>query len=208
MDGWDCIVPGPATPGVHDGQCGAPPPQPDATHPSQAWTFQSDPYDPNVVYVEDTDGIKMSSDGGKTWRTDAALTKWLTGHGSVHPQCVGTFCIADPVLQELAHIEFVPTEPGTRFAVGEEGVFFTTDGDTSSILGAHWHRLLSTAALACEPNWSFFDPAPKGVRTLYVACTGRSLLSFIGIPTHVDAGTQFTLTDKSTGPARSPTPAI
>jgi hypothetical protein len=150
------------------------------------------------VYVEDTDGIKVSTDGGATWRTDTSLTNWLTGHGEVGPACVGTFCNNEPIVKELAHMEFVPGEPGTRFAVGEEGVFFTTDANGPALLGAHWQRLLSSAALNCLPNWSFFDPAPHSQRTLYVACTGRSILSFVGIPRPSDKSQQFTVLYKAT----------
>lgn len=195
IDGWDCIVPGPQDPTKHDGQC-ASSTHSDATHAGQAWTFQSDPYDPQVVYVEDTDGIKVSTDGGSTWRADTLLTSWLTGHGEIGPTCVGDFCNSEPIIKELAHMEFVPGEPGTRFAVGEEGVFFTTDANGPPVLGAHWHRLLSTAALACMPNWTFFDPAPHSQRTLYVACTGRSILSFVGIPRPSDTNQQVNVVYK------------
>jgi hypothetical protein len=180
LEGWDCIVPGPAQPGVHNGLCTSTVLS-DRTHAGQASTFFSDPYDENVLYVVDRDGIKLSTDKGETWRRDKELSDWLTDQGAIGPDCK-VYCGAQQ-LRELVSIEFVPGEPGTRFALGEAGVFFTTEGAVAgSRTDEHWHRLLATSALSCLPGRSFFAPDDSVGRTLYVSCVGRSLLSFAGIP--------------------------
>jgi len=81
LDGWDCIVPGPATPGVHDGHCTSS----TTTAVQRAWFFASDPYNANVVYIVDTNGVKLTVDGGNTWQPVDSLDGWLTEQHKVTP---------------------------------------------------------------------------------------------------------------------------
>jgi hypothetical protein len=180
VDGWDCIVPGALHPGTHDGQCVPAPGSSGASDPpARAAGFAADPYDPAVVYVADEQSrIKRSDDGGKTWALDAGLTSWMSAGGHIGSGCTSDFyCAADwgraPSLLEFSSMEFVPGEPKTRFAMGAAGVFYTVDGTT-------WHRALSPDALACYPRRAFFNPSD--LRSLYVACEGRSLVRLVGIP--------------------------
>jgi photosystem II stability/assembly factor-like uncharacterized protein len=177
VDGWDCIVPGPAHPGTHDGQCASA-----GKGVSQAWAFASDPYDANIVYILDTDGVKLSTDGGKTWQKVQSLSDWIFEGGRLGAACRGVCGVGPLAARALTGMEFVPDEPKMRFATGAAGVFFTNDGATANGNSEDWHRLLDTSALACLPRGTYFDKANTVGRALYVACAGRSLLSFVGIP--------------------------
>jgi hypothetical protein len=177
LDGWDCIVPGPATRGTHDGRCAS-----SGSSAKQAWAFVSDPYDANVVYILDTDGVKLSTDGGTTWRRVQSLSDWIFEGGRLGSKCLA-FCGGGPLATRLlTGMEFVPDEPQMRFAIGATGAYFTNDGASANGASEDWHRLLDTSAMACLPRGTYFDKANTVGRALYVACAGRSLMSFVGIP--------------------------
>jgi hypothetical protein len=181
ITGWDCIVPGPARAGTHDGAC-ATSATGGATH---ARIFVSDPYDASVAYLLDDDGIKRTVTGGTTWTRIASLSNWLSDNGAIPTACHQLCQSSMTFVQELASMEFVPNEPAMRFAVGETGIYFTNDGvDEHSAASAteDWHRLLDTSSTACLPRNTFFDTVGLLSPTLYVVCTGRSLLSFINLP--------------------------
>jgi hypothetical protein len=191
IDGWDCIVPGPFNPAVHDGQC-TPLVTSGATHAGVAWAFYADPYRPNVVYVSDDDGIKVSVDGGASWTRNASLTQLATRFGEyVEGQCASsTLCGPDffggNILTGMASVPPDADDETTRFATGRAGVFFTlggADGMTHPPAAETWHRVLDTNAVPCLPySPGFAKPLGGLIRTLYVACFGRSILSFEGIP--------------------------
>ena len=199
--GWDCIVPGPATPGQSDGRCTFSP-RATATDGTtvcapgracRAWNFAADPYDPQVVYVSDDDGIKMSTDGGQTWRLDSTLDNWLTAGHTIGPDCRFMCNYTDTILR-FSGITFVPDEPQVRFAVGEAGVFMTTNaisGGAAGTASETWHRLWDSGSMACEPGIPFFTAHTTLGRSLYVPCHGRSLLSFHGIPTAMGLSAQL-----------------
>jgi len=180
VEGWDCIVPGALHPGSHDGQCVAPPASSgDNDPPIRAVRFTANPYDNAEVYVVDELGrIKLSVSRGQYWTKDGSLTNWMTANGQIKPDCTSDhYCAPDwglaPSVLEFSSMEFTQLEPETRFAVGAAGVFYTLDTKT-------WHRALSPDALACYPRRAFFDPTY--LRTLFVACEGRSILTFVNIP--------------------------
>lgn len=191
--GWDCIVPGPANPGVADGLCRPAPmsgaPGAETCAPGQvcrAFNFSSNPYDPNVVYISDWDGIKLSTDGGSSWRIEPNLTRLLSAGGAIPAPC-RWMCNGMESVQRFSGMTFVRNEPRTRFAVGAAGVFLSVDGATANGETETWHRLLDTDSLACIAGPPAFDQVGNPRRTLYVPCSGRSLLRFSGIPGPLDA---------------------
>jgi hypothetical protein len=141
---------------------------------TDARRFFVNPWDPDVVYVLDLTGIRMSDTGGTGWRTDNDLTAaigdggaWDFGLGL--NSCSRTNCL----LNDMA---FDPTDPDRRFAAGLAGVFMTLDGQ-------RWHRLLDTRALPSRPLGLWFDPiTDPDDATLYVATFGRGILRIHPIP--------------------------
>jgi hypothetical protein len=183
--GWDCIWPGPAD-NAHKGEC--------TTSTDRAWFFESDPYDANVVYVLTNNGVMLSTNGGlplsdgtSSWRLDDSLTQWLSHRGPsgsrIFIPCTIN-CAGSGAVEYLGDMEFSPREPGTRFAAGEAGVFFTADGASQQAdAPGTWHRLLDATAMACMSKSVYFDPTSDTGRTLYVGCEGRGVLKLAGIPT-------------------------
>ena len=77
----------------------------------------------------------------------------------------------------IADMIFDRREPGTRFVVGNAGVFFTVND------GAERDRLLSTTAWPGHPVAAYFDPiSGRRDRALYVAFNGWGILRFHPIP--------------------------
>jgi hypothetical protein len=208
LDGWDCIIPGPAHQGAHDGQCASAA----TAGAGQAWAFVSDPYDANIVYALDTDGVKLTTDGGASWRRVSTLSDWLFEGGRIGPECAVSCDDRALAVRALTSMEFVPDEPQMRFATGEAGVYFTNEGASANGKDEAWHRLLDTHALNCLPNSSYFDKTNTAGRALYVACAGRSLISFVGVPTvgqalnyTLDGGGQYPYPPILTQPNGTPT---
>jgi hypothetical protein len=152
----------------------------------EARRFFVDPYDPDLIYIIDTTAIKRSEDGGLTWEVDVSLDRAVTGrrHGRAREQDDGgpfSYAIqrVPAWVGETAVINdmiFDRAEGGTRFAVGNAGVFFTLDGED-------WHRLLSTEALPGYPVGAYFDRISDPTdRALYVAMNGRGILRLSPIP--------------------------
>jgi hypothetical protein len=138
--------------------------------------FFVDPYDPNLLYIIDTNAIKRSDNGGLTWRVEPNLDRAVTEDGTfsytVNLTGLPTNPGAGAVIQDMI---FDRLERKMRFAVGNAGVFFTLDGE-------HWQRLLSTQALPGHPVAAYFDRISDPFnRALYVAMNGRGLLQLLPI---------------------------
>jgi hypothetical protein len=130
-----------------------------------ALRFFADPYDANVLYVVSDNGVRRSDDGGQTWQRDTSLDRAVTENG--------TFAYTAGLIQDMV---FSQREPGTRFAVGNAGAYYTLNG-------RDWFWLLSTTALPGHPVSAFFDPVSNpSDRALYVAFAGRSVLRLGKIP--------------------------
>jgi hypothetical protein len=70
----------------------------------------------------------------------------------------------------LTDMQFDPSNPLIRFAVGTGGVFLTIDG-------VNWTRLLHAGALAGRPTNCYYDwISDPYAPALYVAFAGRSLV--------------------------------
>src|SRR5262249_52220 len=126
---WEQIVPG--------GGAGA------------AFRFYLSPYNPDLIYIVDQNEIKRSDNGGTTWTRDAELTRLPTNNG-MFPTVSRVFTDAtQPMVSILQDMVFSRDEPGTRFAIGIAGVFYTLDG-------IKWKRLLSSVALPGIPTSGAF----------------------------------------------------
>jgi len=125
-----------------------------------------DPYDANVLYVLDADGMKISIDGGRTWMFDTALTTALRGGDKLK--------ISPSLLQDM---QFSRGERQTRFAMGTAGVLATIN------FGVSWFPVLNSIALPGRPESGFFDPlSNQDDRAIYVECGGRSIVRVSGLP--------------------------
>ncbi len=125
-----------------------------------------DPYDADVIYVLDADGVKISIDGGGRWDFDSRYTRVITAGGKLK--------ISASLLQDML---FMRGERWTRFAFGTAGVFWTEN------FGIEWLPILKSIALPGRPESGFFDPlSDPSDRALYVECEGRSILRLGGIP--------------------------
>jgi hypothetical protein len=147
------------------------------------------PYQPNVVYLLDTDHVKRSDDGGITWNVDQSLEmqlRWKTRiQISANDDTVGIGEHFDLVLTDM---QFDPNNPLVRFAIGIGGVFMTTDG-------LNWTRLLHTGALPGRPSSCYYDwVSNPPERALYVAFAGRSLVK-ISLPPAWSQGDLTTIND-------------
>lgn len=125
-----------------------------------------DPYDPNGIYVLDSQGMKISIDGGASWFFDPGMTNAVTAGGQL--------TISASLLQDM---QFSRGERQTRFAMGTAGVFCTMD------FGIFWFPVLNSIALPGRPESGFFDPlSDQTDRAIYVECEGRSILRVGGLP--------------------------
>jgi hypothetical protein len=125
-----------------------------------------DPYDPDGIYVLDSQGVKLSIDGGQGWILDTALTHAVTAGGKL--------TISSALLKNM---EFSRGERQTRFAMGTAGVFCTMD------FGVSWLPVLNAIARPGRPESGFFDPfSDQTDRAIYVEGEGRSVLRVGGLP--------------------------
>lgn len=148
---WDQIVPKTVAVGTSVG-------------PALQWFV--DPYDPSGIYVLDTQGVKISVDGGRSWFFDVGLTNAITAGGKL--------AISKSLLQDM---QFSRGERQTRFALGTAGVMCTMD------FGIFWFPVLNSIALPGRPESGFFDPLSNPFdRSFYVSCEGRSVLRIAGLP--------------------------
>jgi len=132
-----------------------------------ATRFFVDPYNPKIVYIIDANAIKRSDDGGVTWSIDTSLDTAATENHTF--AYAGDFAV-------IKDMVFARAEPGTRFAVGNAGVFYTLNGQ-------NWFRYLSTSAFPGHPVAAYFDPISDPCdRALYVAFAGRGIIRLDPIP--------------------------
>ncbi len=142
--------------------------------------FFVSPYLPSLIYVLDTDHVKRSDDGGKTWALDLALEAELTWGNRIavsDPNAPGndnTSGLGDHFDLILTDMKFDPNNPLVRFAIGQGGVFYTSDG-------AAWSRLLHTGAFPGRPSSCYYDwitnPSDPA---LYVSLAGRGIVKIDG----------------------------
>ena len=149
---------------------------------SEAVRFFVDPYRPNVVYLLDTDHVRRSTDGGRTWKVDQALERQLTWNGqlaiSSNDDSSG---IGDHFDLVLTDMQFDPANPLVRFAAGEGGAFGTADG-------TRWTRLLHAGALCGRPANCFYDQATDPFEpALYVSFAGRSVVKITDLWSDIPA---------------------
>jgi hypothetical protein len=142
--------------------------------------FFVSPYQPNLVYLLDSDHVKRSDDGGQTWALDQNLETQLRWNGQIalgiddRSSGVGDFF--DLILTDM---QFDPNNPLTRFAVGQGGAFITTDG-------VNWIRLLHTGAFAGRPANCYYDWISNSADpALYVAFAGRSIVKISDLPLNI-----------------------
>lgn len=126
---------------------------PDGGSLGQRWTmfdwqavFGVHPRDPDFILAPDAVNqvVKVSRDGGRSWRTDEDLTRAVTGEG--------TFLLYDaaPARMQVTHIGFDPFDDG-RILVGtrDAGVVISTDG------GAHWGIIPGTEQIKYVTGFFF-----------------------------------------------------
>ena len=159
---WNQIVPAP----VMAGSVGA----------NSAIRFFVSPYQPNLIYILDSDGVKRSDDGGITWNRDSSLETQLRWDKRIplssNDDSSG---IGDRFDLVLTDMQFDPYNPPVRFAVGVGGAFATIDG-------VNWTRLVHTGALAGRPANCYYDRISNpDDPALYVAFAGRSLVKITGL---------------------------
>jgi hypothetical protein len=132
----------------------------------KALSFFVDPYRPEIIYLVDSSGIKVSLDSGDSWLPELALAQAVTAGGK----------IIGPTATVMSDMLFCRGESSTRFAFGDAGVFCT-------INGFEWITLLDAIAVPGRPESGFFDPlSDPNDRSLYVELEGRSILRLGGIP--------------------------
>ena len=149
---------------------------------AEAVRFFVDPYRPNLVYLLDTDHVRRSTDGGRTWKVDQGLERQLTWNGqlaiSSNDDSSGVGDHFDLVLTDM---QFDPANPLVRFAVGEGGAFGTADG-------VHWTRLLHAGALCGRPANCFYDQVTDPFDpALYVSFAGRSVVKITDLWSDIPA---------------------
>ena len=122
------------------------------------------PQDGNFLMVGDRlpGVIRVSTDGGATWRDDNPLTDLVTDHGRLQFHA--------PFHGLQAHVIKYNPSNGFHVLVGTEasGVIETCDG------GMSWHRMNGSLAAKAVSDF-FFDEANQRV---YVATYGRSLWQY------------------------------
>jgi hypothetical protein len=133
---------------------------------SFALSFFVDPFRPNVIYLVDVSGIKVSLDFGESWLPEPGLTLAMTAAGKLR----------SPSRTVICDMLFSRGESRTRFAFGDAGVHGTVNG-------FEWFPLLDAIAVPGLPESGFFDPISHPFdRALYVSLEGRSILRIGGLP--------------------------
>jgi len=129
-------------------------------------SFYVNPFHPEIIYLVDKSGIKVSLDGGDNWLPEGRLAQAVTADGKIKSTTPSV--ISDMI--------FGRGEESTRFAFGDAGVFFTLNG-------FDWFTLLDAIAIPGRPESGFFDPISDPFdRAVYVELEGRSVLRIGGVP--------------------------
>jgi hypothetical protein len=132
--------------------------------PGQAATgmisFFVDPHHPEIIYLVDKSGIKISLDGGGSWLPEMRLSLAVTANGKLR---ANTKSVSPDMIVSRG-------EEPTRFAFGDAGVFVTVNG-------FDWFTLLDAVAIPGRPESGFFDPLSDPFdRAVFVELEGRSIL--------------------------------
>jgi hypothetical protein len=127
---------------------------------TSARRFFVDPFNPDLVYILDSNRFRVSIDGGESWMDDVFLTQAMTGAGRL------VISSAD-ILTDMV---FLRSDRRQRFALGAAGVMCTTDG-------VDWRVVYNAIALPGLPESAFYDgiTTPREPR-LYVSVEGRGVL--------------------------------
>jgi hypothetical protein len=141
--------------------------------PAQARRFFASPYDSTLIYLVDTNQIKVSYDGGRSWSEDSQLQALATWGGLI-PAGRGEDATGqgDHLDMVLTDMQFDPYSQLHIFAVGEGGAFVRN--------GPTWVQLLDSQALPGRPANCYYDQfSTLGQKALYVAFAGRSLVKIV-----------------------------
>ena len=131
-----------------------------------AFRFFVDPFRPDLIYLVDASGIKISLDGGQNWLRDPGLTLVASAAG----------LISSPSRTVIGDMIFNRGESKTRFAFGDAGVMCTVNG-------VDWFLVLDTMVNPDSRNPGFsIRCRRRSIRALYVNLEGRSILRVGGIP--------------------------
>ena len=120
----------------------------------------------DLVYILDTDRIRVSVDGGESWMDDVFLTRAMTGDGRL--------VTSDTDI--LTDMHFLRSDRHQRFALGAAGVMRTGDS-------IDWRVVYNAIALPGLPVSAFFDGIsnPRDPK-LYVVVEGRGVLRLSDLP--------------------------
>ena len=122
--------------------------------------FFVDPFNPALVYILDTDRIRISVDGGVSWMEDVFLTRAMTGDGR----------LVTSQTDMLTDMHFLRSDRLQRFALGAAGVMRTTDG-------VDWRVVYNAIALPGLPESAYYDGISNPLQPkLYVVVEGRGVL--------------------------------
>ena len=116
-----------------------------------------DPYDPNTIYVLDTDAVKVSADGGENWFSDPRLTSAVTASGML---------LISPSL-DARHAVLKGRKSRTRFVFGTAGALCTTD------FGVTWFPVLKFNRAAGAARIGIFRSDFKPRKTGRCCCGVR-----------------------------------
>ncbi|HWM29554.1 MAG TPA: sialidase family protein [Woeseiaceae bacterium] len=122
--------------------------------------FFVDPFNPDLVYILDTDRFRVSVDGGASWMEDVFLTRAMTGDGR----------LVTSQNDILTDMQFLRSDRLHRFALGAAGVMRTSDG-------VDWRVVYNAIALPGLPESAYYDGISNPLQPkLYVVVEGRGVL--------------------------------
>ena len=128
--------------------------------------FFVDPFNPDLVYILDTDRIRVSVDGGESWMDDVFLTRAMTGDGR----------LVTSDTDMLTDMHFLRSDRHQRFALGAAGVMRTATASTGA-----WSTTPSPCR-ACRNRPSSTAISNPRDPKLYVVVEGRGVLRLSDLP--------------------------